>query len=121
MTPPVGKVIIKIFEDIRIFRLQGLGIVFCITVIMEPTTKRRKTDHSPNENHEAPIDTACLATASTFTLETDELLKEVQVDYDGSFDGAVAVLNELRAAINAIEPHDPIPVREMPCPHSTYL
>jgi U3 small nucleolar RNA-associated protein 22 len=57
-----------------------------------------------------PIDMARLATASTFTLEADELLKEVQLDYDESFGDAIDLLRDLRAVIDDIEPHDPIPV-----------
>ena len=78
---------------------------------MEPNFKRRKTDHFPNNHRDTLIEMAHLPTASTFTLESDELLKEVQADYDGSFIGAVDLLKELRGVINDTEPHDPIPVR----------
>ncbi|KAJ9148608.1 U3 small nucleolar RNA-associated protein 22 [Pleurostoma richardsiae] len=80
-------------------------------------SKRRKLDH---QDPAAPRDGLSLMSASsagmyrpsTFILETEELLKEVRVDYGNTFAGADDLLHRIKNAIESIKPHDPIPVQE---------
>lgn len=73
---------------------------------MEQSAKRRKVSHKGDSKISANI-----ATASPFVLQTDELLKEVKVNYAEALDGADALLHKIRNLIQGIESHGPIPVR----------
>ena len=54
---------------------------------------------------------------TTFVLETDELLKESRLDYEKTFEGVDDLLRRIKAAIESIEPHEPLPVsRAVPPP-----
>lgn len=84
---------------------------------MDPGAKRRKLHHDGGGGlrHNGLIDfesrnAAQLSTASTFVLQTDELLKEARLDPGKSLKGVDAQLFRLKSLIDAIEPHDPIPV-----------
>ncbi|TDZ29005.1 U3 small nucleolar RNA-associated protein 22 [Colletotrichum spinosum] len=70
---------------------------------MEQSPKRRKVSHQGSAN---------TATASPFVLQTDELLKEVNVDYAKTLDGADTLLHKIKSLIDEIEPHGPIPIAE---------
>lgn len=69
---------------------------------MESSPKRRKLDHAGN------------GFASSFVLQTEELLQETKLDYGETFDGMDSQVHKIREAIDSIEPHDPIPVRSKP-------
>jgi U3 small nucleolar RNA-associated protein 22 len=83
---------------------------------MESSSKRRKIGHSSSGlRHDALIDfearsSARVSTASTFVLQTDELLKEAKLDYGKALKGADDHLHRLKEAIDSAEPHDPVPV-----------
>lgn len=73
---------------------------------MEQSPKRRKVSHQGDSRI-----TANIATASPFVLQTDELLKEVKVDYAKALDGADSLLHRIKNLIDGIESHGPVPVR----------
>lgn len=83
---------------------------------MQSNFKRRKLDHSrPGLRHDALIDfearsSARVSTASTFVLQTDELLKEAKLDYGKALKGVDDHLHRLKEAIGSAAPHDPVPV-----------
>lgn len=83
---------------------------------MESSSKRRKLDHGDSGlRHSGLIDfesrnSARVSTASTFVLQTDELLKETQVDYAKALKDVDGHLHKLKDIIESIAPHDPIPV-----------
>ncbi|CCF45506.1 U3 small nucleolar RNA-associated protein [Colletotrichum higginsianum] len=74
---------------------------------MEQSPKRRKVSHQGGSRTATNI-----ATASPFVLQTDELLKEVEVDYAKALNGADALLHRIRNLIQGIESHGPIPITE---------
>ncbi|ROT42737.1 pre-rRNA processing protein Utp22 [Sodiomyces alkalinus F11] len=53
-----------------------------------------------------------LATASPFVLQTEELLKEVKVDYSTAFKDADALLKQLKDVIEGIPSLDPVPISD---------
>ena len=83
---------------------------------MEAGSKRRKIDHGGSGlRHDGLIDfesrkAAQLSTASTFVLETDELLREAKLDYEKALKDVDQHLFRLKNVVDAIEPHGPIPV-----------
>lgn len=85
---------------------------------MESNSKRRKIDHD-GLRHDALIDfearsSARVSTASTFVLQTDELLKEAKLDYGKALKGVDEHLHRLKEAIDTATPHGPEPVRSIP-------
>lgn len=86
---------------------------------MESSSKRRKIDHgSIGLRHAGLIDfesrnTARVTAASTFVLQTDELLKEAKPNYEKALHGVDGQLHRLKGIIDGIEPHDPKPVSFM--------
>ncbi|WYZ34333.1 hypothetical protein EsH8_I_000609 [Colletotrichum jinshuiense] len=74
---------------------------------MEQSPKRRKVSHQGDSRI-----TANIATASPFVLQTDELLKEVKVDYAKALDGADSLLHRIKNLIDGIESHGPVPITE---------
>jgi U3 small nucleolar RNA-associated protein 22 len=84
---------------------------------MESGSKRRKLGHDGSGiRHDGLIDfesrsSARVSTASTFVLQTDELLKQTKVDYAAAFKGLDSQLHNLKGIIDSIEPHDPQPVK----------
>jgi U3 small nucleolar RNA-associated protein 22 len=62
---------------------------------MVPSPKRRKVSHSDGT---APSRSA----VSPLVLQTTELLEEVQVDYEATFDGADDLLKRLRDVVDSI-------------------
>ncbi|KAM5352067.1 hypothetical protein ACJ41O_004790 [Fusarium nematophilum] len=85
---------------------------------MESSSKRRKLDHSGSGlRHDGLIDfearsSARVSTASTFVLQTDELLKEAKLDYGKALNGVDTHLHRLKEAIDSAVPHDPVPIAE---------
>lgn len=83
---------------------------------MESGSKRRKIDHANSGlRHNGLIDfesrsSAQISTASTFVLQTDELLKEARLDYGKALKDVDGQLFRLKTIIDAIEPHEPLPV-----------
>lgn len=83
---------------------------------MDSGFKRRKLDHSGQGlRYDGLIDfkskdSARVPTTSAFVLQTDELLKEARLDYGKAFKGVGDQLHRLKAVIEAIEPHEPVPV-----------
>lgn len=63
---------------------------------MVPSPKRRKVSH--HERNASSTST----TASPFVLQTTELLDEVRVDYETTFDGADDLLKRLRDVVDSI-------------------
>ncbi|KAL7790332.1 Nrap protein [Trichoderma ceciliae] len=80
---------------------------------MESSSKRRKIDHeSIGLRHAGLIDfesrnTARVTAASTFVLQTDELLKEAKPNYEKALHGVDGQLHRLKSIIDSIEPHNP--------------
>lgn len=83
---------------------------------MESSSKRRKLGHSSSGlRHDALIDfearsSARVSTASTFVLQTDELLKEAKLDYGKALNGVDGHLHRLREVVESVEPHEAVPV-----------
>lgn len=83
---------------------------------MESSSKRRKIGHeSIGLRHAGLIDfesrnTARVTAASTFVLQTDELLKAAKPNYEKALHGVDGQLHRLKGIIDGIEPHDPKPV-----------
>ncbi|KAL9946955.1 Nucleolar protein 6 [Verticillium nonalfalfae] len=77
---------------------------------MESGAKRRKVSH----NGDAPKSkrSVAMATASPFVLQTEELLKEVKVDYAETFDGADALLKQIKHVIDGIAPQEAAPISD---------
>ncbi|KKA27531.1 hypothetical protein TD95_005018 [Thielaviopsis punctulata] len=75
---------------------------------MESSPKRLKTKHLSGKSSGAGFNAdlkiaARLATASTFVLETEELLKNAKFDYGKAFPGADQLLFKAKAAIEKLE------------------
>ncbi|KAJ2967651.1 hypothetical protein NQ176_g9556 [Zarea fungicola] len=85
---------------------------------MEMGSKRRKLDHDGQGiRHKGLIDFESLdatriSAASTFVLQTNELLKETKLDYDAAFRGLDSQLYRLKGIIDMIEPHDSLPIHD---------
>ena len=90
---------------------------------MESSSKRRKLDHSGSGlRHDGLIDfqskdTARVSTASTFVLQTDELLKEAKLDYSKALKDIDGHLHKLKEAIESTVAHEPLPVRSLAILH----
>lgn len=76
------------------------------------TAKRRKLEHTnggPSFDAASSSATAMgAAGASAFVLETEELLKEVKLDYSKHSANVEDTLRQFKDVIEASEPHDPI-------------
>ncbi|RDA85579.1 hypothetical protein CP532_5381 [Ophiocordyceps camponoti-leonardi (nom. inval.)] len=85
---------------------------------MESSSKRRKIDHADaGLRHHGLIDfhapsSTQLSTATAFVLQTDQLLKEARLDYGKALGDVDGHLFRLKQAIEAIEPHEPLPIGE---------
>ncbi|KAG6181381.1 hypothetical protein E4U36_004140 [Claviceps purpurea] len=85
---------------------------------MESGFKRRKIDHGgAGLRHKNLIDfesrsTAQVSTASTFVLQTDELLKETKIDCATTLQDVDAQLFRLKTIVDSIEPHGPLPIAQ---------
>ncbi|KAK7403547.1 U3 snoRNP protein [Neonectria punicea] len=85
---------------------------------MQSSFKRRKLDHSRlGLRHDALIDFesrsyARVSTASTFVLQTDELLKEAKLDYGKALKDVDGHLHRLKEVLDSAAPHDPVPITE---------
>lgn len=84
--------------------------------------KRRKVDHHESRglvaDGSAALDAAAQAGTprpSTFALQTQELLREVRLDYNKTFAGADDLLHRIKSTLEATKPHDLTPVG-CPCP-----
>ncbi|PKS07107.1 hypothetical protein jhhlp_005706 [Lomentospora prolificans] len=82
---------------------------------MESSPKRRKTSNdgatlAKTDLTFNPQAASQIATASTFVLGAEELLRDVQVDYTKVLGYVDKVLFRLREVIGGIEGHDPLPV-----------
>lgn len=83
----------------------------------ENFAKRRKINHS---NDASFLETSSVAAsamgpsgASAFVLETEELLKDVKLDYPKALPGVDNILRQFKDTIEALEPHDPTPIVEL--------
>ncbi|KAF7561975.1 hypothetical protein G7046_g2151 [Stylonectria norvegica] len=85
---------------------------------MESNSKRRKLGHSgAGLRHDGLIDfesrsSTRVSTASTFVLQTDELLKEAKLDYGKALKGVDSHLHRLKEVIDSAKEHDSIPITE---------
>jgi U3 small nucleolar RNA-associated protein 22 len=91
--------------------------------------KRRKLDHG----HEGPTFESAASSSmgasgsSAFVLETDELLKEVKLDYQNAFPGLDQTLRQFKEAIESLGQYGPVPVcapgfhRNACCSHDRLL
>ncbi|KAI5466476.1 Nrap protein [Mariannaea sp. PMI_226] len=85
---------------------------------MESSSKRRKLGHtSSGLRHDALIDfearrTARVSTASTFVLQTDELLREAKIDYGKKLNGVHGHLHRLKETIDSAASHESEPIAE---------
>ncbi|KAK4131415.1 Nrap protein [Trichocladium antarcticum] len=76
--------------------------------------KRRKIGHA-QDGAERALESAALTGFSrsrAFVLEAEELLDSVRVDYEAAFAGADGLLHRVKGAIEAIKPHESLPVAE---------
>ncbi|KAI0409357.1 Nrap protein [Xylaria palmicola] len=76
--------------------------------------KRRKLDHA---NGGPAFESAASSSmgasgSSAFVLETDELLKEVKLDYSKAFPGIDQTLRQFKEAIEGLEQYGPVPIEE---------
>lgn len=80
----------------------------------ENFAKRRKINHGNDgslfETSSAAASAMGPSGASAFVLETEELLKEVKIDYSKALPGVDDFLRQFKDSIEALEPHDPTPV-----------
>ncbi|POS72651.1 hypothetical protein DHEL01_v208956 [Diaporthe helianthi] len=81
--------------------------------------KRRKIEHHESRGHAADGSAALDAAAqagtprpSTFALQTQELLREVRLDYIKTFAGADDLLHRIKSTLEATKPHDPTPIHQ---------
>jgi len=94
---------------------------------MESSSKRRKIEHAGSGlRHDAIIDfearsSAQVSTASTFILQTDELLKEAKLNYGKAFSDANGHLFKIKEIVEAIEPHDALPVSCRPAKEASVI
>ena len=75
--------------------------------------KRRKLGHARN-GADAALESAAstgISRSRAFVLEAEELLGSVRLDYATALDGADALLHRIKGAVEAIKPHDFLPVR----------
>ena len=75
--------------------------------------KRRKLGHT-KDGTDAALESAAstgISRSRAFVLETEELLASVRLDYETALDGADALLHRIKGAVEAIKPHDSLPVR----------
>ncbi|KAG6017784.1 hypothetical protein E4U54_003389 [Claviceps lovelessii] len=85
---------------------------------MESGFKRRKIEHGgAGLRHQNLIDfesrsAAQVSTASTFVLQTDELLKEAKIDYVTTLKDVDSQLFRLKTIVDSIEPHEPLPIAQ---------
>ncbi|GAB0134919.1 hypothetical protein EsDP_00003271 [Epichloe bromicola] len=85
---------------------------------MESGTKRRKIEHGgAGLRHDNLIDfesrsTTQVSTASTFVLQTDELLKEAKLDYTKSLKDVDNQLHRIKTIVDSIAPHEPLPIAQ---------
>ncbi|KAI1763688.1 Nrap protein [Hypoxylon sp. FL1150] len=78
------------------------------------TAKRRKLDHSNGyEAGNAVLSTMGASGASAFVLETEELLKEVKLDYSRTSSKVEDYLKQFKDIIDAAEPHEPLPINDV--------
>ncbi|KAL2752218.1 hypothetical protein ACRALDRAFT_1053134 [Sodiomyces alcalophilus JCM 7366] len=77
---------------------------------MESSPKRRKVSSIGDSLNSR--NASALATASPFVLQTEELLKEVKVDYSTAFEDADALLKQLKDVIEGIPSLDPVPISD---------
>ena len=71
--------------------------------------KRRKLGPTGEHSVDQAISVA-VRQPTTFVLETDELLKESRLNYEKTFEGVDDLLRRIKTSIEAIEPHEPLPV-----------
>ncbi|XXH01096.1 hypothetical protein Hte_007447 [Hypoxylon texense] len=76
------------------------------------TAKRRKLDHT--NGYEAASSTMSMGAsgASAFILETEELLKEVKLDYTKYSSSVKDNLRQFKDIIESLEPHEPLPIND---------
>ncbi|KAM4057952.1 nrap protein PAP/OAS1-like domain 5 [Hirsutella rhossiliensis] len=85
---------------------------------MESSSKRRKIDHAgAGLWHHGLIDfesrsAVQVSTATTFVLQTDQLLHEARLNYRKALKGVDDHLFRLKEILDAIEPHEPVPIGE---------
>jgi U3 small nucleolar RNA-associated protein 22 len=85
---------------------------------MEASAKRRKLEHANSSlRYSNLIDfesrsSARISTTSTFTLQTEELLKEAKIDYGKVLKDVDTQLHRLKGIIDSIPNQGPLPVRE---------
>lgn len=86
-----------------------------LAIIMESSSKRRKIDHvGPGLRHHGLVDFESRSTATTFVLQTDQLLNEARLNYTKALKGVDHHLFRLKEILDAIEPHEPVSVRFFP-------
>ncbi|KAK4143048.1 Nrap protein [Dichotomopilus funicola] len=74
--------------------------------------KRRKLDHAP-DGAELALESAAstgVSRSRAFVLEAEELLDSVRLDYATALEGADGLLHRTKNAIEAIKPHDALPI-----------
>ncbi|KAH7325084.1 Nrap protein [Stachybotrys elegans] len=86
---------------------------------MESSSKRRKIDHEsgtgPRQNGLIDFESrfsARVSAASTFILQTEELLKEARLDYAKALKDVDGQLHRIKSAVDAIPSHEPALIAE---------
>jgi U3 small nucleolar RNA-associated protein 22 len=72
--------------------------------------KRRKLDHFDGDLFVSTYSNSAQH-GTAFSLQTAELLEETKLDQGEVFGGADDLLRRLKGSVEAIEPHEEIPVR----------
>lgn len=88
---------------------------------MESIAKRRKIAHDSDSGirHDGLIDfqsrdSSRISTASTFILQTDELLKEARLDSATALKAADGQLHKIKTIVDSIESHESLLVCTLP-------
>lgn len=83
--------------------------------MFQGTAKRRKLDdgNGVDASRSSGFSTTT-AGPGAFVLETEELLKEVEFNYTEPSNHADPILRDFKETIEALEPHEPLPVSLVP-------
>ncbi|KAH7018291.1 nrap protein [Microdochium trichocladiopsis] len=80
----------------------------------QSSAKRRKLEHgnAPLSLDNATSSGMGAAGATAFIMETEELLKEIKIDYASTLPGADDELRRFKEAIESLTPHEPTPIHD---------
>ncbi|KAJ4405679.1 U3 snoRNP protein [Gnomoniopsis sp. IMI 355080] len=119
---PIPPAILEIFLGLQCLRITTSPWSVPLDNMDSNPAKRRKLEHRPPHQDESTsigaadaLDDAATAGTSrpsAFVLQTQELLRELRINYDKSFAGADDLLRHIKATIEAIHPQGPTPIHQ---------